>query len=143
MNRIYLCSMGANLAPEQNFKLAKQQLTTLGEAWYSAALYTQPVAIETDHEFLNALLLLRTSYNPEQLKQQFNAIETSLGRDRTDPNCSHKDRPMDLDILGELQAPTTATHQQVWQQVPAYLADVVPDLQRQWQQLYEGKRHAS
>ena len=63
-------------------------------------IVTQPVDMKTNHPFLNALFTLDTELTAEQLKRQFNQIEETLGRDRSDPMSSVKDRPIDIDILG-------------------------------------------
>ena len=107
MPQIYLCTMGANLAPETNFAKAREQIARYGRAHYSRAIYTRPVAMESDFD---------------ALKLHFNAIEIDLGRDRTDPLSSQKDRPMDIDILGNLM------HKDIWQLVPSYLKPVISTL---------------
>jgi 2-amino-4-hydroxy-6-hydroxymethyldihydropteridine diphosphokinase len=122
MHPIYLCSMGANIAPENNFAAARELISELGKAYYSRAIYTQPVNMRSDNDFLNALFLLISPLDGDALKARFNAIEISLGRDRNDPLSSKKDRPMDIDILGELSA------DDVWQEVPTYLDEVVQSL---------------
>ena len=128
----FLCSMGANLQPEQNFAKARSALVRLGEAYYSRALYTKPVAMHSTHDFLNALFILHTELDSVSLKQQFNAIEQQLGRDRSDPQSALKDRPMDIDILGPLTPESAATS---WRQVPDYLHSAVSSLQQLFQQL--------
>lgn len=121
MSHLFLCSMGANMCPEQHFAAARELISDLGTAHYSRAIYTKPVAIETSSDFLNALFLLETDFDADELKQRFNQIEAALGRDRSDPQSSQKDRPMDIDIIGDLNGAGTA---RVWQQVPAYLTAV-------------------
>lgn len=128
----FLCSMGANLQPEQNFASARSALVRFGDAYYSRAIYTKPVAMNSSHDFLNALFIFRTELTGAELKQHFNAIEQQLGRDRSDPHSAIKDRPMDIDILGQFGA---AQNQPVWQQVPSYLQPAVPALQQLFQQL--------
>lgn len=122
MRRLFLCTMGANIAPEENFAKARERLQTLGHAHYSPAIYTQPVAMQSQAQFLNALLLIDTHLNSAELKQAFNHIEIDLGRDRDDPLSSTKDRPMDIDILGEAHAAES------WQQVPEYLTTMITSL---------------
>lgn len=126
MAQQFLCSMGANLAPEKNFALARQQIDALGTVTYSVATYTQPVAIETHHDFLNALFLIETQLDAVALKQQFNRIEEHLGRDRTDPLSSQKDRPMDIDILAHFP-------HEPWPTMPAYLEEMAQDLRARLQ----------
>lgn len=129
MRQLFLCTMGANIAPEANFAKARERLKALGEVHFSHAIYTQPVAMQSQLQFLNALLLIDTSLNAEQLKKRFNAIEIELGRDRADPLSSEKDRPMDIDILGAANDPKS------WQQVPDYLMTLVEGLRPLAQQL--------
>jgi 2-amino-4-hydroxy-6-hydroxymethyldihydropteridine diphosphokinase len=128
----FLCSMGANLQPEFNFAKARSALINLGEAYYSRAIYTKPVAMQSAHDFLNALFILHTELDAASLKQQFNAIEQQLGRDRSDPLSAIKDRPMDIDIIGQLTADHSAA---VWQQVPDYLASSSAGLKQLYNQL--------
>ncbi len=123
MTRVFLCSMGANLAPELNFAKAREQLSPLGTVYYSRAIYTKPVDMESSNDFLNALMLVQTSMDASTLKQHFNTIEVSLGRDRNDPQSAFKDRPIDLDILCEVQG-----QQSCWNMVPDYLQDTIPTL---------------
>jgi len=135
MAQWYLCSMGANLQPEQNFAKARSALQQLGEAYYSRAIYTKPVAMNSQRDFLNALFILRSEIDQYRLKREFNAIEQHLGRDRSDPLCGIKDRPMDIDILGLLSSIDDNHNQVTWQQVPDYLQTVVPNLRHLFLQL--------
>jgi 2-amino-4-hydroxy-6-hydroxymethyldihydropteridine diphosphokinase len=123
MSRVFLCSMGANLAPELNFAKAREHVSKLGTAYYSRAVYTKPVNMESEHDFLNALMLLETSLDATALKDHFNTIEVALGRDRNDPQCAIKDRPIDIDILCEVD-----NQQNIWDKVPSYLEDTIPTL---------------
>lgn len=127
MRRIYLCSMGANIAPEKNFAKAREHLTELGEAHYSRAIYTQPVAMQSEHQFLNALFVFETQLDAVALKNALNSIEIALGRDRSDPMSSQKDRPMDIDIVGEF-SDNAQNHEVIWQHVPEYLQTVTAPL---------------
>ncbi|EKE82945.1 2-amino-4-hydroxy-6-hydroxymethyldihydropteridine diphosphokinase [Idiomarina xiamenensis] len=98
----YLCSLGSNLQAAFNIERAQQALAQLpGQLYTSAVIKTKPVAIDTDNDFLNALFIIDTPLNATQLKQYFNAIEIAQGRDRDDPRCSEKDRPIDIDILSD------------------------------------------
>ncbi|MDN7127101.1 2-amino-4-hydroxy-6-hydroxymethyldihydropteridine diphosphokinase [Pseudidiomarina terrestris] len=125
MVHVYLCSMGANIAPEENFSTAQSMIRCLGRTIFSDADYTRPVDINTQHDFLNALFIIETDLTAEQLKEQFNAIEERLGRDRSDPRSSEKDRPMDIDILGQLRHQEADT---AWENVPEYLQGMCASL---------------
>ena len=99
----YLCSLGSNIDPEMNIHHAKNQLRTLsGDCLFSQNIATKPVDIDTNNGFLNALFIVDTPLSSDELKQQFNQIEEALGRDRSDPERSKKDRTIDIDILGLL-----------------------------------------
>ncbi len=99
----YLCSLGSNIDPEMNIHHAKQQLRTLsGDCLFRQNIATKPVDIATNNGFLNALFIIDTPLSSDELKQQFNQIEEALGRDRSDPERSKKDRTIDIDILGLL-----------------------------------------
>lgn len=96
----YLCGLGSNIEPEQNLvKVVTRLLENHGSLWLSPIIHTRPQGIETDRPFLNALVVVFSSLSPELLKAHFNQLEESLGRDRSDPLCSLKDRPIDVDIL--------------------------------------------
>ena len=116
----YLCSLGSNIEPELHFSRAKHYLAKLSEQIeFSRDISTQPVGMKTNHPFLNALFTLETTLSAEELKQEFNQIEALLGRDRSDPLCSVKDRPIDIDILGPVQEQPD---------VPDYLQPLQTDL---------------
>lgn len=125
MSFTFLCSLGSNIRPEYHVSRAKSYLTGVGSnIRYSRVITTEPVAMPSDQLFLNALLVLETHLDANKLKQAFNAIEVSLGRDRSDPLCKIKDRPIDLDILGEIPR-ASATNLTVslaqWPASPDYL----------------------
>ncbi|WP_404399465.1 2-amino-4-hydroxy-6-hydroxymethyldihydropteridine diphosphokinase [Idiomarina seosinensis] len=108
---MYLCSLGSNIEPELHFSRAKHYLAKLSDKLeFSRDIVTQPVGIKTNKPFLNALFTLETSLSEQQLKQHFNEIEETLGRDRSDPDCSIKDRPIDIDILGRVSAKPEVPH---------------------------------
>lgn len=116
----YLCSLGSNIDPEMNIHNAKRHLKTLnGYCFFSQSIVTEPVDIETNNGFLNALFIINTPLNQTELKQQFNQIEEALGRDRSDPHRSIKDRTIDIDILGTLDEQP---------EVPEYLQSLIKEL---------------
>ncbi|MFC4655778.1 MULTISPECIES: 2-amino-4-hydroxy-6-hydroxymethyldihydropteridine diphosphokinase [Rheinheimera] len=97
---LYLLSLGSNIAPEQHTPLAVAQLLQRYHSlfWYPG-VYTEACLVESDRRFINALCWLCADESPEHLKQQLCLIESQLGRDRTDPYRSIKDRSCDIDIL--------------------------------------------
>lgn len=101
----YLCGLGSNIAPETNLPLAVARLADrFGEVRLSPVIRTPPYGMVTERCFLNALVLFQSPCRPDQVKALFNGLEEALGRDRSDPLRSVRDRPLDVDIL--LTAPT-------------------------------------
>jgi|AntRauTorckE6833_2_1112554.scaffolds.fasta_scaffold52738_2 2-amino-4-hydroxy-6-hydroxymethyldihydropteridine diphosphokinase len=96
----YLCGLGSNIEPQKNLaETVVRLLHAHGSVWLSPVVHTQPKGIETERSFLNALVVVFSLLPPGQLKNEMNALEESLGRDRSDPMSSLKDRPIDIDIL--------------------------------------------
>lgn len=62
----------------------------------SSPYRTEPVGIETEYWFTNAVGELATTLAPEQLLDAMLAIEAAMGRDRS----RTRDRAVDLDLLG-------------------------------------------
>ena len=97
----------------------------------SSPYRTEPVGLDTDHWFINAVGEVTTTLSPMELLAVMLAIETEMGRDRT----LTQDRPVDLDLLyyGDLmiQSPTlTVPHPHLADRlfVLAPLAEVAPEL---------------
>lgn len=96
----YLCGLGSNLEPEHNMSEVLCRLIEEVEwIWVSEILETKPVGIQTSRNFMNALVAFWSIEERENLKLKLNAIETKLGRDRSDPNRKQKDHTMDIDII--------------------------------------------
>lgn len=118
--KTYLCSLGSNIEPQSHFSQARKALEALSDdIAFSRNIPTSPVDIKTDKTFLNALFIINTAMNANELKREFNKIEELLGRDRSDPQRSIKDRTIDIDILGDVEDEP---------KVPDYLASLLPDL---------------
>jgi len=96
----YYISIGSNISPKQNFS---KILTWLVKQYGCLVVYpiveTQPEALDTEHVFLNTLCIMYSEQDKTQVKSLFNQQEEILGRDRSDPMRSHKDRTADIDIL--------------------------------------------
>lgn len=96
----YYLSLGANIDPETHLSRAIETIVgTFGTAFLSPIVKTRPCNISTEHSFLNAVMIIRTDLSQESLKLYFNELEEQEGRDRSDPESSNKDRPLDIDIL--------------------------------------------
>ncbi|HLQ86164.1 MAG TPA: 2-amino-4-hydroxy-6-hydroxymethyldihydropteridine diphosphokinase [Salinisphaeraceae bacterium] len=103
-----LVGIGSNIAPAENIGLALQHLLRRHRTLIvSSAQWTRPRGMQSDLDFINMAMLLPRTSDEQDLKRQFNALETALGRDRTDPMSKVANRPLDLDILAamDLQAP--------------------------------------
>ena len=102
----YLLGLGCNIAPFENFsQIIAQLLAHFASFDISRVLHIPPVGMNSQHDFLNAVIFIETDISKESLKDICNDIETTLGRDRADPDRKHKDRPADLDILCSLTVP--------------------------------------
>ncbi|MFN6115757.1 MAG: 2-amino-4-hydroxy-6-hydroxymethyldihydropteridine diphosphokinase [Flavobacteriales bacterium] len=94
--------------------------------------WTEPWGFIGDRLFLNRALLVSTTLGPVELMQEFLAIESDLGRDRTAAG-RYGSRTVDVDILliGQqhidsptLQVPHPRFHQRSFALAPA--ADIAP-----------------
>ncbi len=97
----YYLSIGSNIEPKLNsVRIITQMLKHFGPLVSYPFVRTTPDKITTNHSFLNSVAIVRSSLGPADVKRILNSIETSLGRDREDPEKSVKDRTADIDILG-------------------------------------------
>jgi 2-amino-4-hydroxy-6-hydroxymethyldihydropteridine diphosphokinase len=96
--------LGANLpspagSPEETVRLALLELAEAGRVRAHSHLYrTEPVGIELQPPFVNAVARLETNLEPEPLLDFLLALERRYGRDRNvDP--PRGPRTLDLDLL--------------------------------------------
>lgn len=126
--------LGSNLGDGQtNLLLAWQrlgQVAGISLLRLSSPYRTEPVGMDTEHWFTNAVGEIRTSLSPTELLEAMLAIETALGRDRA---LTHQDRPVDLDLLyyGDLMIQSlalTVPHPRIAHRlfVLAPLAEIAP-----------------
>lgn len=105
----YVISIGSNIQPEQHVAAAVSTLAKIfGSIYIYQRVYTQAELVESNHVFINSVLVLRSVLPAAQLKAELCRVEELLGRDRSDPRRSVKDRSCDLDIIW---------HQQLWSDV--------------------------
>ncbi|ALP43525.1 MULTISPECIES: 2-amino-4-hydroxy-6-hydroxymethyldihydropteridine diphosphokinase [Aeromonas] len=96
----YLCSIGSNMEPHHHVSSAIGELVTqFGQLSLSSVIQTKPVGMTSPHDFLNCLFVVESPLSSGELKGHFVALEQAHGRDRSDPLCKVKDRPLDIDIL--------------------------------------------
>jgi len=102
----YLLGIGSNIDPQHNIgQIIHLLLTHFPQLTLSRILEIPPIGMNSHREFLNVVIFIETETSESDLKALCNDIETSLGRDRTDPDRKMKDRPADLDILTKAQFP--------------------------------------
>ena len=129
-----LIGLGSNLGDGQaNLIAAWQRLGLVTEITLitlSSPYRTEPVGMDTEHWFTNAVGEICTSLSPTELLTAMLAIETDLGRNRA----LTQDRPVDLDLLyyGELMIQSqalTVPHPQIAHRlfVLAPLAEIAPE----------------
>lgn len=96
----YLVGIGSNLSPHRNIsQIIDKLLQQFSSLTISRVLHIPPVGMNSQHDFLNMAVFIKTDLDQGSLKRFCNEIETQLGRDRDDPASKMKDRPADLDIL--------------------------------------------
>ena len=95
-------SLGSNLGERVGFV---QQATSLLSADEKIKLVstssfyeTEPWHFKTDNWFVNAVIVISTSYYPEELLKVCLRVESQLGR-RRDEESGYNDRTIDIDIL--------------------------------------------
>ena len=60
---------------------------------------TEPWHMNTDNWFVNAVVEISTTLEPEKLLSECKKIESILGRNEAQPTNSYKNRTIDIDIL--------------------------------------------
>lgn len=106
----YILGIGSNIEPYKNIALIITELVNRFKTIHlSRVVQIPPIGMNSSRDFLNLVVFIETDLPESDLKQQCNQIETSLGRDRNDPDRKMKDRPADLDILAAACFPEDAT----------------------------------
>jgi 2-amino-4-hydroxy-6-hydroxymethyldihydropteridine diphosphokinase len=100
--RVWL-GLGSNLGDSRRILLqAWQQLgdeTGISTCALSAPYGSDPVGMESDNRFLNAVGVLETDLDPEALLSLLQQVEKGFGRDKKTGEDGYHDRLLDLDIL--------------------------------------------
>ena len=97
---VYL-GLGSNLGDRHTLLLKAIELLAqrVGRlARCSSFIETDPWRFASEHRFLNAVALFRTTLTPRELLTATQDIERQLGR-REKSNGTYHDRPIDIDIL--------------------------------------------
>ena len=97
-----LLSLGTNLGnKEQNLNNAIDLIISkIGNVVKKSSFYkTAPVGFDSDNDFVNAVIQVKTKLSVYQVLKQTIKIEKILGRKKKSNNCIYSDRIIDIDIL--------------------------------------------
>ncbi len=123
----HFVSIGSNVAPHYNTPRILHALLDFAPTLHvSRIAETLPVGL-VGGSFLNLVVALETALPAPILKEQFNALEVALGRDRRDPQRKVKSRPADLDILFSLP-PSARQLPNAWLPSEPYIRPMLVEL---------------
>lgn len=101
-NRVWV-ALGSNLG--DSHRILQQAWQELGREGavdlvsLSHPYVTEPVGMESEHLFLNAVGILETDLDPDPLLAMLQGVERGFGRDKKTGPDGYQDRLLDLDIL--------------------------------------------
>lgn len=136
MAKAYL-SLGTNLGNKRRNLVTAAALLAerVGDILSLSEIYeTEPWGFESSNLFLNAALILETTYSPTELLQATRLIEIEMGRIAKSDG-SYEDRVIDIDILlyddvvmqtDRLTLPHPLMHKRRFVMQP--LAEIAPDV---------------
>lgn len=120
---LYFLSLGTNINPKANAVLmVKALIEKFGDTLVFPFVETSPVDIKSRHQFLNSICVINADMSDQVLKAITNQIEVDMGRDRSHPLSSSKDRPADIDIMMHA---THAIDESVLLSDEAYINEVI------------------
>lgn len=65
----------------------------------SSFIETEPWGFESEHKFMNAVILCKTMKTPREVLLLTQQIERDMGRKKKSVSGGYADRPIDIDIL--------------------------------------------
>jgi 2-amino-4-hydroxy-6-hydroxymethyldihydropteridine diphosphokinase len=90
-------SLGSNIEPEKNLRMAVAALRArFGAVQVSPVYRTRSVGF-VGPDFLNAIVVVQSDINPFALHKWLHRLEETQGRDRRD--AAYSNRPLDIDII--------------------------------------------
>ena len=101
-NHLVYLSLGTNLGnKEENLHKALKHIEEqIGNIVSQSALYaSSPWGFISENSFLNCVVAIKTSFNPDELLKKTQSIEQFLGRTHKTINRQYTDRLIDIDIL--------------------------------------------
>ena len=135
MNHKAYLSLGSNIGnARENLRAAIRALQSWGEvAAQSPAYATEPVDYKAQPWFINCTIVLHTDQTPQQLMAAILAIESRMGRTRSQSSADQGPRTIDIDIVlydevvvesEDLKIPHPRMHQRRFVLEP--LAEIAP-----------------
>lgn len=94
--------LGSNLGERELLleKAVEMITVSCGELLSMSRLYeSEPWGFESENNFLNQVIMIKTDQGPHDLLKELLSIEAELGRRRLEGVVGYQSRPMDLDIL--------------------------------------------
>lgn len=98
--RVFI-ALGSNIEPRKDFiDIAIASIQTFGELINTSSIIeTEPFGFESETNFLNAVIEIKTDLSPRALLIKLQEIEMKLGRKSKSQNKNYSSRTIDLDIL--------------------------------------------
>jgi 2-amino-4-hydroxy-6-hydroxymethyldihydropteridine diphosphokinase len=98
--RVFI-ALGSNIEPRKDFMdKAIAAIQTFGELVNASSIIeTEPFGFESETNFLNAVIEIKTDLSPRSLLLKLQEIEKKLGRKSKSQNKNYSSRTIDLDIL--------------------------------------------
>ncbi len=136
---LYL-SLGSNLGDRED--MLRRAITLIEERVgavqrVSSFIETEPWGFESEHPFLNAAVMVRTTLSPIECLDATQQIERELGRKKKSKGGKYHDRPIDIDLLlyGDLKLSTprlTIPHPHMYERdfVMIPLREILPTTSR-------------
>jgi len=96
----YLLSVGSNIRPAENMRSVLLQMAGVFFDIKVGRFFRSPAyGMRSFRPFWNGVVLMRSDLDVHVLKAQLCQWEEESGRDRSHPNCSIRDRTLDVDIV--------------------------------------------
>ncbi|MBR3857820.1 MAG: 2-amino-4-hydroxy-6-hydroxymethyldihydropteridine diphosphokinase [Bacteroidaceae bacterium] len=134
---LYL-SLGSNLGDREDMlrraiALIEERVGAVQRV--SSFIETEPWGFESEHPFLNAAVMVRTTLSPVECLDATQQIERELGRKKKSKGGIYHDRPIDIDLLlyGDLKLSTprlTIPHPHMYERdfVMIPLREILPSI---------------
>ncbi len=135
---LYL-SLGSNLGDREDMlrraiALIEERVGAVQRV--SSFIETEPWGFESEHPFLNAAVMVRTTLSPIECLDATQQIERELGRKKKSKGGIYHDRPIDIDLLlyGDLKLSTprlTIPHPHMYERdfVMIPLREILPSIE--------------